>query len=429
MSRWRVTASLGRAALVASTGTALAVLLGDPVLVVLVAPLALCAALGLLRATRSTPTARVQLDHQVLHEGQGTTSRLTLTGADAAEHVARVSGRTPYVALHPAHGVVGTLWQPGRGLDLEVSPRRWGLRAPAEEKVALTTAWGGWRWGPVPVVASSLRVLPDPAAFDSRAEMPQPLGLVGTHRSARVGAGSELAGIRAFRAGDRLRRVDWRVTLRTGELHVVSTRSEEDSAVLLVVDALADHGRSGGFGAEESSLDLSVRAAAAVARHVGRTGDRVGLRVIGPAAGSVGYGSGERHQQRILTALAGVRPSRSTEVEADRLRLRVTPGTVVVILSPMLDDLVSTLTATLTSRGLPTLVVDTLPRRLVGTGPDAVGAVERLAWRMRRIERDLLLADVETRGCPVVPWRGPGTLDEVLRGFARAARTPRVVAR
>lgn len=425
MSRWRPTAALGRAALVAMAGTALAVLLGDPVLVVLAAPVALCAALGLLGATRSRPTVEVSLDHRALHEGQGTTSRLLLQQAGAAEHVARVSGRAPYVALHPAQGVVGALWDPRRGLDLEVSPRRWGLHGPAEEKVALTTAWGGWRWGPVRVTAPSLRAYPGRTAFDAAAEMPQPLGLVGAHRSRRPGTGTEFEGIRGFRAGDRLRRVSWRVSLRTGDLHVVSTRGEEDSAVLLVLDALADHGRSEGVDGEASSLDLGVRGAAAVARHVGRSGDRVALRVLGAAPGAVGYGSGERHHQRILTTLSDVRPGRAAAMAADRVRLGATPGTVVIVFSPMLDDLVSSLVATLTRGGLPTLVVDTLPAT-AGEGPEDPAApdIAALAWRMRLVERSLLLADVAAAGCPVVPWRGPGTLDEVLRGFARSVRAP-----
>ena len=32
-------------------------------------------------------------------------------------------------------------------------------------------------------------------------------------------------------------------------------------------------------------------------------------------------------------------------------------------------------------------------------------------------------------GCPVVAWRGPGTLDDVLHRLARRAQLPRVAAR
>ena len=119
------------------------------------------------------------------------------------------------------------------------------------------------------------------ARFDSRAETPRPVGLVGVNRSPRLGAGIEFADIRPFRAGDRLRKISWRVSARSRELHVTTSPSEEDSGVLLVVDALGDHGRSGGLDGEPSSLDQSVRAAAALAEHHIRTGDRVGLRIVG----------------------------------------------------------------------------------------------------------------------------------------------------
>ncbi len=76
------------------------------------------------------------------------------------------------------------------------------------------------------------------------------------------------------------------------------------------------------------------------------------------------------------------------------------------------------------------LVVDTLPTDVVpavveGTDP----RIADLAWRMRRIERREALARLATIGCPVVAWRGPGTLDEVLHRLARWAQLPQVRAR
>ena len=39
------------------------------------------------------------------------------------------------------------------------------------------------------------------------------------------------------------------------------------------------------------------------------------------------------------------------------------------------------------------------------------------------------ITEVTRRGIPVVPWHGPGTLDEVLRRLARRSRMPRVMSR
>jgi hypothetical protein len=48
---------------------------------------------------------------------------------------------------------------------------------------------------------------------------------------------------------------------------------------------------------------------------------------------------------------------------------------------------------------------------------------------MRRIEREQVLARLGSLGCPVVAWRGPGTLDDVLRRLARRSRLPQVRVR
>ena len=260
--------------------------------------------------------------------------------------------------------------------------------------MALTSRWAGFRWGPVPLVGNQLQVLPVRAPYDSRAEAPQPLGLVGAHRSRRIGSGSEFSGIRPFQAGDRLRRINWRVSLRARNLHVVTARAEEDTGVLLVIDALADHGHSGGMGGAASSLDVTVRAGAALAEHHVRRGDRVSLRVIGPRRVSVvGFGTGERHLRNLLGRLSMVGPGEPRTFGREKPFFGVTGGTVVIVLSPMLSDAVATATATLVRRGLPLVVIDTLPGGMaleVAEGTDP--AVADLAWRMRLLERDQVLA-------------------------------------
>jgi hypothetical protein len=48
---------------------------------------------------------------------------------------------------------------------------------------------------------------------------------------------------------------------------------------------------------------------------------------------------------------------------------------------------------------------------------------------MRLLDREMQLTEVTRQGIPVVAWRGPGTLDEVLHRLARRAQLPRTVAR
>ena len=252
MRAWEGTPALSRALLVGALLVGGALLFGEPVLVVLAGPLVVVAAFGLLHRPTSDPVVRGHLDHVSLYEGQGTRSRLDVTEADGVEHVTRISAQAPYVALHPASGRAGGLVRDGVPV-LEISPRRWGRRTLGEERVALTSPWAGYRWGPVLENGAEMSVLPASAPFDNAADAPQPHGLVGSNRSRRTGGGAEFAGIRPFQVGDRLRRINWRVSLRTGDLHVITSPAEEDSGVLLVVDALADFGHSGGVDGASST--------------------------------------------------------------------------------------------------------------------------------------------------------------------------------
>lgn len=424
MTSWRPTPALVRACLIALGGIAGGIVLGQEVLVVLAAPFVVLALVGLASRPRRAPRVVARLDHHRLHEGQGTTSRLEVDDLAGVEHVTRVGVRTAHVATSPTYGATGSLVAEGLP-GLEFSPRRWGRRAVGAERVALTSAWAGWRWGPVDLPESGLVVLPQRAPYDSRAEVPQPDGLVGRHRSRRVGSGTELEGIRPFVAGDRLKRITWPVSLRTGELHVVTTRAEQDAGVWLVVDGLRDLGVSGGIDGAASTLDLTVRAAAALAEHHVRTGDRVGVLVVAADGWRVPLGSGPRHLQRLHGTLARVRAGARASAP-ERLDLGAGTGSVVHVLSPMLFTPLVTATASLQRRGASVVVIDTLGDALdAPEGADRL-ALPALAARMRRIERDDRLRRLAELGTPVVPWRGARTLDTVLQQLARRERVPKV---
>lgn len=425
---WRPTQALTRALLVGLAGLVAAVVLGSPTAAVVSLPLAMMAGLGLRGRPAGTPRVRSDLARTVLSEGQSTLCRLTVDTA-GVEHLTRVLHPTPYVVSDPPAAVVSG--RPADVLDrgIGLTAQRWGRRVAGVELIALTSAWGGFRYGPVETPGRTITVLPNPAPYDATVGMPDPVGLVGAHRSRHQGDGSEYAATRPFAMGDRLRRINWRVSARTGALHVDSSLTEEDSEVLLVVDGLADHGTSGGIDGDASSLDLGVRAAAAIAGQHLRQGDRVGLRILDDHGTSVPRGTGARHLRRILGALATVTATESQVADAHP-DLHVTAGTVVIVLTPLLAPGLATVVASLARSGVPVMVVDTLPTGLVPVkGAHTSAQTAALAWRMRLIEREAVATRLAALGIPVVPWRGPRTLDEVLRRLARAARLPRVRSR
>jgi uncharacterized protein (DUF58 family) len=288
--------------------------------------------------------------------------------------------------------------------------------------------------------------VPLPDTFSARVPVPRPDGLVGQNRSHHAGDGGEFADIRQFRFGDRLRRVHWPVSIRTGQLHVTSTYADQDSEVVLLVDAMHDIGTSEGAGGRSSSLDNAVRAAGAIAEHYLRTGDRVGLRVLGargvPALDSA---AGKNHLRRVLDTLARTTASKGTVADEKRLRgqlrHRVGTGALVVVLTPAISSEVLGHALALSRRGIPVIVIDTLPSELASPDldvhlldtvmpeADKHPQASLLAWRMRLLEREHEMRRAREAGVPIVPWSGPGTLDIVLRDLGRRSRAPRVVSR
>lgn len=424
-SRWRSTTALGRCLAVGGLGLVVALVVGRPALVVLVAPLVVIVALQVIHRPRREPQVFNRIAHLSLHEGQGTRSWLDILDGDDVEVVTRAVAQSPHVALDPVEGAVCFPVEQAR--EVQISPRRWGRRVMAPEKVGLVSPWAGFRWGPALLPGRQMLVLPTLEHVRSVGEAPQPIGLIGAHRSRRDGNGTEFSSIRAFHSGDRLRRINWRVSMRTGTLHVESTRAEEDTGVLLIVDALAEYGISEGVDGTESSLDVTVRAAAAIAEQYLGGGDRVAVRVLSPGGEFAPYRTGTAHLRRILSLLATVRPGMPRDVAIDQIDFRATAGTVVVVLSPMLSEQVANATVRLVRRGLPVMVVDPLPPDATPlVWPEVDEEISSLAWRMRLLDRTHLLESLSGAGCPVVPWIGPRTLEEVVRRLARRAQLPRV---
>jgi uncharacterized protein (DUF58 family) len=132
--------------------------------------------------------------------------------------------------------------------------------------------------------------------------------------------------------------------------------------------------------------------------------------------------AGRRHLRVVLDTLATVVPGEHRDVDPSRMRFQVSAGSMVIVLSPLLSATAVAATTTLASHGLDVVVVDTLPEGLeMGDDPR-----RRLAWRMRLLEREQVLAKVQRAGIPVVAWRGPGTLDQVLVRLGRRSSMPRV---
>jgi uncharacterized protein (DUF58 family) len=328
---------------------------------------------------------------------------------------------------------------------------RRGRREAAELLVATP---GGWR--ELPVVVTTVRTGPqdiatvdaialgpglasasEPSAADTRQTVvlpsPRPLdelplppvlrGLTGGHESRRPGEGGGLRDVHPFAPGDRLRRIDWRVTARRApDLHELYVRREHalaEAVVLLVVDSRDDVGPDpqtwrGSLlprSQDPTSLDLARQAATSVAQRYLALGDRVGLDDLGVKRRPLPPGGGRRQLDRIRHALAVTRPEGDPLV---RLRPPQLPsGALVYVFSTFLDDESAQVASQWRRSGHRVVAVDVLPTLRDRHLDDR----ERLALRllvMARVDRLASLRDVDVE---IVTWRDAPAVS--LAGAAR----------
>lgn len=420
-SAWRPTPSHARAVIAAMALASIAVLARRPDVLVLAMPFLVAAAWGTAARPTTNPTVRQRLAHGVLTEGETSEWHVLVDVGDAnIDSVAAVLDVPAWTDRGPAMGqAVGDVEHDGTiALGIPVRPTRWGRRRLGPALVAATSPWGAYRWvqrrtdGDQPMT-----VLPRPTTFSATSQPVAKAGLVGLHRSPRQGSGNEFAGIREFQPGDRLRRIHWKQSLRTGSLHVTATWADHDRHVVLMVDALNDIGDSDGIDGRASSLDTAFRAAGAIAAHHLDTGDRVALMVMASnRLHRLAPGNGRRHLDRMLRMMAAVEVGKGGHDDG-RLPPGLGSGALVVVLSPLVSAAALQRAFDLARHGHAVVVIDCMPPDI--TRNTFTDPRDQIAWRIRLLERERELRRVQEVGVAVVPWRGEGSLDAVLRELAR----------
>ncbi|WP_345536584.1 DUF58 domain-containing protein [Phytohabitans rumicis] len=429
---WAPTRALGRAVLLTGLLLITGVLVGRVDLVVLAIPFAVGTAVALRRRPRERPRIALTVDDAYLAEGDEAAAVVTVGNPDVPAYdlvVVRTriprwvrveEGDRPRLLTLPPGGV--------EEIELRGPANRWG-RHPFGPALARAAACDGLMASrPGIAAARDVKVYPVTEPFDADEAMPRAAGLVGGHRSRRPGEGGELAGVRIFGPGDRLRRIDWRVSLRTERLHVAATLSDRDAEVVLLLDVLAEAGRSGGVGGSASVLDTTVRAAAAIAEHYLHRGDRVSMLEYGTSARRLRPATGRRQYLTVLEWLLDVEAQPSPYEPYDQVfgPHLLSSNALVVVLTPLVDGRSAEMVARLARSGRFVLAVDTLPP---AAAPPRRTGWSDVAHRLWLLERDNTVGQLREHGVPVVRWAGAGSLDLVLRDVARLASAPKGVLR
>jgi uncharacterized protein (DUF58 family) len=131
--------------------------------------------------------------------------------------------------------------------------------------------------------------------------------LSGGYRSTFRGSGIEFSEVRAYTPGDDVRRIDWNVTARTGEVFVKTYAEERELTIHLIVD----QSRSMDFGSREwTKREVAAQLAALITFVALRHQDRVGLSLFGERPGlHLPAKKGGQHLLRIVREVLAARAS------------------------------------------------------------------------------------------------------------------------
>jgi uncharacterized protein (DUF58 family) len=295
--------------------------------------------------------------------------------------------------------------------------------------------WGAYRAGPLVVRAYGpgryvaqewsveidqlLRVYPPSEPLRRGLPPPRTQVFAGNYVSRAAAEGIEFAGVREYASTDDVKRINWRVTSRRGDLYINVRHPERNADVVFFLDTFGDVGPPG-----RTTLDLTVKGATALARHYLLRKDRVGLVNFGGTLGWITAAQGQSHTYRIVDYLLGVQATWSYAwKDLDYLPVGILPPlSTVIAFSPLLDKRAVNALVNLHARGFPLVIIDTLAQEAIAPGetPEA-----HVAWRVWRMQRAAVEYDLERLGIPVVAWPAEGTLEGALAALPVMRRRPR----
>jgi uncharacterized protein (DUF58 family) len=234
----------------------------------------------------------------------------------------------------------------------------------------------------------------------------------GSRPAALSGEGIEFAELREFRAGERVRRVNWRASARRGKLLVSDRLPERSSDVVLFLDSLTEAATD-----EESTLDFAVRAVATLAGEYLRQRDRVGLLSFGGELEWVLPSASARQHYRIIDAVLSSESARlfrwrDLSVIPPRV---LPPQSLIVALTPLLDWRMNRALLNLRARGYDLALIEVDPLRFAEHARAMYG---EQAWRVWLLQRELIRNQFLRAGVRVGRWSEEAPLAAAVEALA-----------
>lgn len=424
-ARWLTTAS-GRLSAylgVGGAGLLAGLLLSRPEPVIVATPLLLAAAVGLALARLPELEVAVRLDRDRALEGEEVELDVEVRAVRRIARLELEMRLPPGLAERPAPAERAAPLAAGetRRYRRRLLCKRWGGRLVGQMRMRARDPLGFFIYREDAQHLLPLRVYPRGDVLRRLLSAAETQTFAGNEVSRLKGDGIEFADIRPFAAGDRVRRINWRASARRGQLHVNEMRPERNSDVVIFLDTFTELRLDG-----DSSLELMVRAAAGLVDGYLRRRDRVGLVGFGGTLRWLRPGMGERQLYRLVDALIDTEVVLSYAWKGLEVipRRTLPPKSLVVALSPLLDERTLGALFDLRGRGYDLVIVEISPLAFERPGRREP---ERLAYRLWEMEREALRGRFEEMGVAVATWRPGQPLDAVLAGATTFRRDVRLV--
>ncbi|HTZ06966.1 MAG TPA: DUF58 domain-containing protein [Gaiellaceae bacterium] len=407
----------------AALGLIVGLAVGRVEIVALAAPFALAAVVGAALKREPQLEASLALDRERALEGDEVVAAIELrTEAGAARLDMFLPLPDELEATRPNPRGIRLAAGESRTLELPLRCVRWGALGVGPALVRARDALGFHSWEGRVGHSAALRVYPSVETLHALLPPLETQVFIGNQVSRAKGEGVEFADIRAWTPGDRVRRINWRVSARRGELHVNEEHPERNTDVVLFLDTFAEVEHAG-----RGTLDLAVRAATSLAhRYLGRK-DRVGLVSFGGFLSWLFPASGTLQLYKIVDSLLQMDIVLTFAAKGvDFLPPRTLPPKALVIaLTPLLDTRSASALLDLRARGFDLVVIEVSPVPFVDPGK---GELADLSYRLWRLSRESLRARYQRAGVPVVEWQDGVPLNvplEEVAAFRRYARPAR----
>ena len=254
----------------------------------------------------------------------------------------------------------------------------------------------------------SLRTSTEPVPLREQATQ-----YVGQVETTTGGEGIEFYATRDYQPGDAMSRIDWNHRARTGEFTTVEYRKERTATIVIVIDAREDAYVSPEPHTQHA-VDYAVNAAGQLFTTLSESGNYVGIAAVGSDSCWLAPNASPDHRVKARELLA-THPALAPVPETNRspsvrwrkqFRRRLSPGTQLILLTPLCDEYGGRLARRFDESGFPVTVVS----------PDPT-ADRTASHRLARVARTLQLTSLRSTGIPVIDWPWNETIDVALARY------------